>query len=119
MVTREDLGGIRSSIISSASGRWETETVSSGPGLVENETSEMSQTAVDEILPTSGGTSEEAVPATAELAQDPPETDSRVQPSEALQTTSSSVSTSESSELNEPRYPRRDRRPRQHYEPGT
>ena len=81
------------------------------PRLVENETSEMSQTAVDDTLPTastSSGTSEEAVPATAELAQDPPETDSRVQPSEALQLTSSSVSTSES---NEPRYPRRDRRP--------
>ena len=31
MATREDHGGIRSSIISSASGRWETETVSSGP----------------------------------------------------------------------------------------
>ena len=31
MVTREDHGGIRSSIISSASGRWETDTMSSGP----------------------------------------------------------------------------------------
>ena len=31
MATREDHGGIRSSIISSASGRWETETMSSGP----------------------------------------------------------------------------------------
>ena len=75
--------------------------------------------AVDDTLQTastSSGTSEEAVPATAELAQDPPGTDSRVQPSKALQTTSSSVSTSES---NEPRYPRRDRRPREHYEPGV
>ena len=75
------------------------------PRLVENETSEMSQTAVDDTPSTSSGTSEEAVPATEELAQDLPGTDSRVQPSEALQTTSSSISTSES---NEPRYPRRD-----------
>ena len=78
----------------------------------------MSQTAVDDTLPTastSSGTSEEAVPATAALAQDPPGTDSQVQSYEALQTTLSSGSTSES---NEPRYLRHARRPREHYEPG-